>query len=293
MPFRLEVMKIAIAQISSKSDKLENLALVEDYVARAAKQGAELVVFPEATMRGFGTERLDTCAETAEGAFVQRLRALAQQHHIAIVAGVFFTADLQQQEDKEIQRVANVAVAVLPDAVSDATLITYHKIHTFDAFGFRESDTVRPGKQLVTFEFGGITFGLAICYDVRFPELFRQLALQGAQVIILPASWGTGAGKLAQWQLLTQARALDSGSYLVACDQAEATDPRKSGAPTGVGGSAFINPWGQRVAELGAEPGLLCCEVDASISQEVREQLGVLSHDEDYREVQRRHFQRG
>lgn len=297
-------MKIAIAQISTSHDPAANLAVVEEYAAKAAAQGAELVVFPEATMKGFGTGRLDTCAETLDGPFVQKLQELANAHGLGIVAGIFVLADTQVQDDKEIQRVDNVAVVLLPQdaaaegaaasAASQSTAggqpIAYTKIHTFDAFGFQESSTVRPGTELVTFNYRGVTFGLAICYDLRFPELFRQLAKQGAEVILAPASWAAGAGKIEQWQLLTQARALDSGSVLVAADQAEATDERKPGAPTGVGHSAFIDPWGQVISAVGSAPELLLCEVDPALTHDARKQIGVLVHEENYAQVAVRTF---
>ncbi|MDO4929200.1 MAG: carbon-nitrogen hydrolase family protein [Corynebacterium sp.] len=286
-------MKIALAQITSGSDKMENLRLVRAAVADAAEKGAQLVIFPEATMQGFGTGRLDTGAETETGPFTTALCELVKQYRIGIVAGVFYIADQIQQDGKAIQRVANVALAVLPaskDAAEDVALVRYDKIHTFDAFGFKESATVCPGDQLVTFDYQGICFGLATCYDVRFPELFRQLAHQGAQVIILPASWGTGAGKQAQWELLTQARALDSGSYILACDQASAQEERTAGAPTGLGASAVINPWGRRIAHAGDDPELVFADIDIVEVAAAREAIGVLAHAENYSAIAHHHY---
>lgn len=286
-------MKIALAQISSGSDKMDNLGLVRTAVAQAADKGAQLVIFPEATMQGFGTGRLDTAAETINGPFSTALCELAAQHRIGIVAGVFYTADEIQQDEKTIRRVSNVALAALPTsegAVDDVVLARYEKIHTFDAFGFKESATVRPGEQLVTFEYQGICFGLALCYDIRFPELFRQLARLGAQAVILPASWGTGDGKLAQWELLTQARALDSGSYILACDQATAQDERAAGAPTGLGASAVIDPWGTRIACAGCNSELLFADIDIAEVAVARKAIGVLAHEESYSDIAHRHY---
>ena len=90
----------------------------------------------------------------------------------------------------------------------------YDKIHLYDAFGFAESDTVAPGTSATTFELDGVVYGVATCYDVRFPELFRALADDGADVVLLPASWGAGEGKREQWEVLVRARALDSGCWV-------------------------------------------------------------------------------
>ena len=98
---------------------------------------------------------------------------------------------------------------------------SYDKIHLYDAFGFAESDTVAPGSDPVVIEVDGETLGLAICYDIRFPELFRALADRGASTVLLPASWGAGPGKVEQWELLVRARAIDSTTYVLACDQAD------------------------------------------------------------------------
>ena len=134
---------------------------------------------------------------------------------------------------------------------------SYDKIHLFDAFGFRESRTVAPGVEPVTIDVDGVTVGLATCYDVRFPGLFQALADQGATVTLLPASWGAGPGKRAQWDLLTRARALDSTSFLLAAGAGAIR--RRSGyrcaasAPTGIGGSVAVSPLGEVIAQLGEQ----------------------------------------
>ncbi|HEX3207547.1 MAG TPA: nitrilase-related carbon-nitrogen hydrolase, partial [Propionibacteriaceae bacterium] len=162
----------------------------------------------------------------------------------------------------------------------------YHKIHLFDAFGFRESETVAPGTEPVVITVGGVNVGLTLCYDVRFPGLYTRLAELGAQVICVAASWGAGPGKVEQWQLLTRARALDCTSYLVAAAQA---DPAAAGsgsraggldgsAPTGVGYSAVISPRGEVLQSLGAEPGLLVADLDLDVVEHTRAAIPVLAN---------------
>ncbi|AZA10586.1 carbon-nitrogen hydrolase family protein [Corynebacterium gerontici] len=263
-------MRIAVAQITSGADKSENLELVREYSQRAADQGAQLVVFPEATMQGFGTGRLDHNAEPLDGPFVQALESIADSSSITILAGVFSPADQVERDGKAFNRIDNVAV------VRGKAQANYKKIHTYDAFGYRESDTVRPGEALCTFELFDVTFGIAICFDIRYPEQFRELARAGAQVILVPASWNDGEDKQRQWELLSAARALDSTSFVVACGQARPEDERPSEAPTGIGYSRVLDPTGQVIASAGATPELLVVDIDPEVVAKVRKTLPVL-----------------
>lgn len=269
-------MKVAIGQIRSSVDKLGNLARVCTLAATAAKQGARLIVFPEATMQAFGTGRLDKAAEPLDGDFVTTIADCAQHQNIAIIAGIFRPADFIRRSDKQINRITNTAIAALP------TGETYHydKIHTYDAFGYRESDTVKPGEKLVVFDYADTKIGLAICYDLRFPELFRQLAARGAQVIVVPISWAGGADKLRQKHLLSQARALDSTSWLIAADQAETA--LSGNAPRGVGHSTITTPDGRIAAEAGPEEELLLFDIDIADVARVREKLPIVEYAHDY-----------
>lgn len=276
-------MRLSLAQICSGKNISANLKKVREVVERAAEAGAELVVFPEAASQGFGTGRLDHNAAGLEGEFCQALAELANTHEIAIVAGTFMPADQVQHGEKTINRIDNVSIVALPGR----ELQVYKKIHTYDAFGYRESDTVRPGSELLTFEYGGLTFGVATCYDVRFPQQFRRLARQGAQVILLSASWAAGADKLRQWRLLTSARALDSTSVLVAVGQATPEDDRSEHAPSGIGRSAVIGPTGKQCVELGEEEELATFDLAqllggevAEVIEKTRAQLPVLDYEE-------------
>ena len=123
--------------------------------------------------------------------------------------------------------------------------------------------------------------GFATCYDVRFPNLFTTLADRGAQVVVLPTSWGSGPGKLDQWRLLTRARALDSTTYVVAAAQADPASvgvPTTGTAPTGIGHSVAVSPTGEMITELGAEPGSLILDVDPDIVAAARAAIPVLAN---------------
>jgi deaminated glutathione amidase len=263
----VSTLRVALAQILSGPDPQENLELVATHAAEAAAQGAQLVIFPEATMRRFGLP-LAEVAEPVDGAWAQQLGKIAELHQLVIVAGMFTPG-----EDGRIQ---NTLRAVGPDV--DAH---YNKIHLFDAFGFRESDTVAPGKEPVMITVGETKVGLTTCYDVRFPSLYIALAEQGAEVICVAASWGAGVGKIEQWQLLTRARALDSTAYVLAAGQA---DPAAAGvildgtAPTGVGYSAAISPRGEVIRSLGTEIGLLLADLDLYEVIKTRATIPVLAN---------------
>ena len=258
---------MAAAQILSGADPSANLDQVRERVAAAARQGAELVVFPEATMRCFGRS-LSEVAEPLDGSWATRLAAIAAEHQVIVAAGMFTPADRG--------RVRNTLRVVGPGV--DAA---YHKVHLFDAYGFAESATVAPGEELLVVSVGEVRVGFATCYDIRFPGLFVALAERGAQVICVGASWGAGEGKIEQWELLVRARALDSTTFLVAAGQADpqTVEPARasaSSAPTGVGHSMAVSPRGDVLAALAGEPGLLVVDLDLDSLATVRTLLPVL-----------------
>ena len=259
-------MRIALAQILSGTDPAANLRLVQEYSGRAAEAGAQLVVFPEATMCRFGVP-LAPIAEPVTGPWADGVRQIATDTEITVVAGMFTPADAA--------RVTNTLIAVGPGAPNQPD-VHYDKIHLYDAFGFAESRTVAPGREPVVITVDGVGVGLSTCYDIRFPELYTELARRGAQLITVSASWGSGPGKLEQWTLLARARALDSTSYVAAAGQADPGGAVSSGAPTGVGGSLVASPFGEVVTAAGAEPALLVADIDLEQVAVAREKIAVL-----------------
>lgn len=267
-------MRIALAQVLSGTDPAANLELVADYTGRAAAEGAQLVVFPEAAMCRFGVP-LGPVAQPLDGRWADGLRAIAARTGVTVVAGMFTPAD--------DRRVRNTLLAVGP-----GTDTHYHKIHLYDAFGFTESRTVAPGFDPVVIDVDGVGVGLSTCYDIRFPGLYTELADRGAQLIAVCASWGAGPDKLRQWELLARARALDSTSYLAAVGQADPGDAgaaNSSGAPTGVGHSLLASPWGEVLASAGAAPQLVVGDIDLKAVADVRRTLAVLSNRADFLQV--------
>jgi predicted amidohydrolase len=194
--------------------------------------------------------------------------ALAAEHGVVLAVGMFTPAP--------DGRVINTVYVV-----GRGLEARYDKIHLYDAFGFAESDTVAPGDATLVIDIAGVSVGVATCYDVRFPNLFTTLADQGAQVVVLPTSWGSGPGKLDQWRVLTRARALDSTTYVVAAAQADPTAvgvTTRGTAPTGIGHSIAITPTGEVLSELGREPGVLIVDVDREAVTAARKSIPVLAN---------------
>ncbi|SDS00877.1 Predicted amidohydrolase [Friedmanniella luteola] len=261
-------MRIALAQIVSGPDPAANLAQLTRRTREAAGAGAELVLFPEATMRAFGGGDLAAVAEPLDGPWASAVREAATEAGVVVAAGMFTPAGGG--------RVTNTLLVTGPGVEA-----SYTKIHLFDAFGFAESDTVAAGEEPLVVEVAGVGVGFTTCYDVRFPGLYTTLAERGATVVAVCASWGAGPGKVEQWELLVRARALDATVFVAACGQA---DPSTTGvapagsAPTGVGHSLVVGPTGTVLAGLGAEPGLLLADVDPAELAAVRQALPVLAN---------------
>ena len=264
----MTTLRIAMCQFSAGTEPRDNLQTVEELTRQAAAEGAQLAVFPEATMARFGVP-LAPLAEPLDGPWAEAVRDLARRHGLTVVVGMFTPA--------EDDRVANTLLATGPDGE-----VSYDKIHLYDAFGFRESDTVAPGQRVVTLDIAGVRTGLATCYDVRFPELFRAHADAGAVLSVLPASWGAGPGKLDHWTLLSRARALDATVWLAAVDQAP-PDPaadieERTKAPTGIGHSLLVAPDGSVHAEADVAPQVLVADLDVDAVQQARRSVAVLEN---------------
>lgn len=254
-------MRIALAQLTSSVEPSENLELVRDHTARAAEAGAELVVFPEATMCSFARSVAEI-AQPWDGPWANGVREIARTAGITVIVGMFAATGTEQ--------VTNSLLVAGPGVEA-----RYDKIHLFDALGYRESDVIAAGDRPVVVEVAGVKVGLATCYDIRFPSLFTQLALSGAQVIVVPASWAPGPGKLHQWRTLATARAMDSICFVVACDQARPEGVEDT-RPTGVGHSLVVDPLGTVLTELGDEPELVVVDLDLTQVAAARQAIPVL-----------------
>ncbi len=274
----MTTLRTALCQFTSTTDPEENLRTIDDLAQRAAAEGAQLAVFPEAAMARFGIP-LGPVAQPLDGPWADGVRESARRHGLTVVAGMFTPSP--------DGRVANTLLATGPGVEA-----SYDKIHLYDAFGFSESDTVAPGTKVVTIDVAGVRVGLATCYDIRFPELFRAHADEGAVLSVVPASWGAGPGKLSHWELLARARALDATTWVAAVGQAppapqgagagqeeQAADIEKpTKAPTGIGHSMLVGPDGRIREEAGERPELIVAEVDVEETERVRRAVAVLDN---------------
>jgi predicted amidohydrolase len=223
--------------------------------AVAAQRGARLVVFPEYSSffePALGMASV-AAAQPLDGAFTASLRGIATTERVHVVAGMVETSD-------DAARVFNTLVAIDPHG---AVAATYRKLHLYDAFGVRESDTVVAGPlaEPETFPVGDLTVGLQTCYDLRFPEVTRRIVDAGADLVLVPSEWVRGPLKEHHWRTLVVARALENTVYLAAADHPP---------PVGVGNSMIVDPMGVELATLGEQSGIALAWLSKRRIDEVR-----------------------
>jgi predicted amidohydrolase len=248
-------VQVAVAQFAAGTDKEENLKLMREGIATAADAGAELVVTPEVGMyfdhRNAGT--VDN-AEPLDGPFLTAAREGVR------AAGVTAVVGLVEKIDDDSERASNTLAAIAPDG---ELIGVYRKVHLYDAFGYRESDKIRPAEivEPLTFDLGDLRFGAMTCYDIRFPEMARTLVDAGATAVVLPAAWAVGPAKEDHWATLVRARAIENTCYLVASGQ---TGPRCTGQ------SMIVDPMGTVLASAGERPGIALAGLEAARVDQVR-----------------------
>ena len=263
-------MRAAAIQLNSDDDPGRNLALADALVRDAAADGATLIVLPE-KFNLLGVEAdMERGAEPLDGPTVGWARRTARELGVDLVAGSF----AERRPGRE--KLSNTCVHVGPDGEVAAV---YRKIHMFDVvvggIEYRESATEEPGDEIALSRLAdGTELGLTVCYDLRFPELFRILAIRGARVIALPAAFTKVTGR-AHWEVLVRARAIENQAFVVAANQCGTHPP---GDKESFGGSLIVDPWGEVLARAGDEPGFVAADLDLARQDEVREQLPSLAN---------------
>jgi len=268
------MMRAAAVQLNSTEDKESNLAAADRLTRAAADDGAELVVLPE-KFNLLGThEHQREGAEALEGPTVRWARETAGELGIDLVAGSL----VERREGRE--RLSNTSLHVGPDGEIKAV---YRKIHMFDVeVGgqvYRESDSEEPGNEIVVSDVGGVPLGLSVCYDLRFPELYRILAVRGSRVIAIPAAFTKVTGE-AHWELLIRARAIENQAFVVAAGQFGTHPPGNES----FGGSMIVGPWGEvlaRASDASAnrpEACFVAADLDLARQEELREKLPSLAN---------------
>ncbi|TNC74275.1 carbon-nitrogen hydrolase family protein [Rubellimicrobium roseum] len=271
-------MRAALLQFTSGDDPEENLARLRPLVAQAAAGGAQLLCTPEVTNCVAPRARLhEVATNEARDPVLAGLREEAARHGLWIALG-----SLAIRPDDGDGRLANRSFLLDP---SGAIAARYDKIHMFDvdvsaAETWRESQGFRPGDRAVVARTPLAALGLAICYDLRFPHLFRTLAQAGAQVLLVPAAFTRPTGE-AHWETLLRARAIETGSFVLAAAQ---TGTHASGATIRHthGHSLAVAPWGEVLADAGREPGLTLVDLDLAQVEEARARIPALRHDRSF-----------
>lgn len=264
-----DLLRIGLVQMNSRSDKTANLAVAEQLVTEAAQQGAQLVALPEYVNFLGPRELHDANAEPIPGPTTERFAELARRLGIYLLGGSIL-------ERSEIPgKFYNTSVLYGPDG---SILAIYRKIHLFDVdltgnVTSNESATILPGDRIVTAEVAGHTVGLTICYDLRFPELYRLLALAGAELILVPAAFTLYTGK-DHWHVLLRARAIENQCYIAAPAQIGPHDPGQQC----YGHALVADPWGTVIAEAANRVGTVVTTLDFAYLREVRKQLPSLAN---------------
>jgi deaminated glutathione amidase len=263
-------VRAAAVQLNSTEDKDRNLASADRLTRAAAADGAELVVLPE-KFNVLGThDHYRQGAEPIEGGrTINWARETARELRIDLVAGSI--PELRDGRDK----LSNTSVHVGPDGEIKGV---YRKIHMFDVVvggqTYRESESEEAGEEIVLSETAGHTpLGMTVCYDLRFPELYRILAVKGARIIALPAAFTKITGQ-AHWEVLIRARAIENQAFVVAADQIG----RSPGDHDSFGGSIIVDPWGEVLAKAPDEETFIAADLDLSRQDEIREQLPSLAN---------------
>ncbi|MBX2806795.1 MAG: carbon-nitrogen hydrolase family protein [Hyphomicrobiales bacterium] len=268
-----QTFRAALVQLRSGREVEPNIEAAKELIAAAALDGAHYVQTPENTsLMELKTDRLFARLKPeAETGFLQEFSELARDLGIWLHIGsaAVLTGD---------GRAANRAFIFKPDG---AIAARYDKIHMFDVDlpngeRYCESKNYRPGEQAVTVDLPWCRLGLSICYDLRFPEQYKALALQGADVLTVPAAFTKATGR-AHWQILLRARAIETGSFVLAAAQG---GTHENGRAT-YGHSLIISPWGEVLAEAGEEPCFVCADIDPNVSRETRQQIPALRHARD------------
>jgi predicted amidohydrolase len=262
-------LRAAAVQLNSRDDVARNLETAERLVRAAAADGAELIALPEKwNLLGSG-EALEAGAEPLDGPTLTAARSWARELGIELLCG-----SIAERAPGE-ERLFNTSVLIGPEGSDRAT---YRKIHMFDVevegVAYRESEHERGGDEIVTATIaGGIEVGLTVCYDLRFPELYRILAVRGARVLTVPSAFTFPTGR-DHWEVLLRARAIENQAFLIAPNQIGEAPPHYRSW----GHSAIVDPWGALLAVAPDEECFVATELDFAAQDEVREKLPSLAN---------------
>ena len=257
-------MKVAVVQFKASTNKEINLQKIISYISKAATNHATLCTFPEFMMFYTNSKQtpkqLAELAETIHGNFVTQIAKAAKENHIQVI-GSFY------EKSKKKNRVYDTAFVINE---SGKVISTYRKIHLYDALGFRESDKMVPGSKItkpVNTSIGKI--GMMICYDLRFPEMSRSLALAGSEILVAPSAWVKGNMKEDHWITINKTRAIENGCYVVAPDQV---------GNIYCGRSLVVDPYGKILLDMKKKQGISYVDIDLDKVKQTRKTLPLLKN---------------
>jgi predicted amidohydrolase len=264
----LDRMRAAAVQLNSTDDRERNLEVAARLVRESAADGAELVVLPEKWPLLAGTKELREGAEPLDGPAIVTARSWAEQLGLHLVAGSI----AERVEGRA--KLSNTSVLIGPDGEPKAL---YRKIHMFDVdvggVSYRESEAEQPGDEIVVADAGPVPVGLSVCYDLRFPELYRILAVRGARVVTVPSAFTERTGR-DHWEVLLRARAIDNQVFVVAAAQVGEAPPNYRS----YGRSMIVDPWGVVLAQAPDRECFIAADLDLARQEEIRRSLPSLAN---------------
>jgi len=257
-------MKVAVVQFRASTNKDENLKKIISYIEKAASKNATLCAFPEFMMlytkSSQTSKELASLSETIKGNFISGISKAAKENHIQVV-GSFYEKSSKKNRVYDTSFVINNLGKVVS---------TYRKIHLYDALGFKESNKMMPGSKIakpVATSIGKI--GMMICYDLRFPEMSRALAVAGSEVLIAPSAWVKGPMKEEHWITINKTRAIENGCYVIAPDQV---------GNIYCGRSLVVDPYGKILLDMKKKQGIGFVDVDLKKVKQTRKILPLLKN---------------
>ncbi len=274
-------MRAALVQLNATDDPPENLPVTQGLVAEAARSGARFVLTPEVTncVSASRTRQAEVLRLEAEDPTLAGLREEAARHGVWLLIG-----SLALKSGDPDGRFVNRSFLIAPDGAIRAR---YDKMHMFDVQisqteTYRESAGYRPGDQAVLAEVDGVTVGLTICYDLRFPYLYRALAQAGASILTVPSAFSPDTG-CAHWEPLLRARAIETGAYVLAPAQCGTHQAARGKVRRTHGHSLAVSPWGEVLADGGDLPGVSVVDLDPDLVKTTRGRVPSLEHDRVFR----------
>ena len=263
-------MRVAAVQLNSNGDKARNLAVAERLVRAAAADGAELVALPEKWNLLAAGEEMAAGAEPLDGPSLSAARSWASELGIYLLAGSIAEAGDVETSGKAF----NTSVLIGPQG---ADLAAYRKIHMFDVeaggVSYRESEHEQAGEEIVSASIDGVELGLTVCYDLRFPELYRILAVRGVRAIAVPSAFTAATGR-DHWQVLLRARAIENQVFVIAPNQVGEAPPHYSSH----GRSAIVDPWGVVLATAEDAETVIVADLDLDNQDAIRAKLPSLAN---------------